>query len=117
LWPGNFAPTPTHAFFKVLHDKGKLLRVFTQNIDSLESAAGLPADCIVAAHGNFDAAHVVGSGAHVPVSEVRSAAFGVPADWDALSTKYGGPVKPSIVFFGEALPRRFFERAMDDVPR
>ena len=23
LWPGNFAPTPTHAFIKVLHDEGK----------------------------------------------------------------------------------------------
>ena len=87
LWPGNFAPTPSHAFFKVLDDKGKLLRCFTQNIDSLESAAGLSKDRIVAAHGNFDAAHVVGSGKDVPVEEVRQAAFGTPEDWDALATK------------------------------
>ena len=116
LWPGNFAPTPTHAFFKVLHDKGKLLRAFTQNIDSLESAAGLPADAIVAAHGNFDAAHVVGSGLAVPVEEVKVAAFGSAADWDALASRHGGLVKPSIVFFGENLPQRFFECAMADVP-
>ena len=37
---------------RMLHDRGKLLRVYTQNIDSLESAAGLPTDKIVAAHGN-----------------------------------------------------------------
>lgn len=97
LWPGNFPPTPTHCFFKVLHDKGALLRVFTQNIDSLESAAGLPKDKIVAAHGNFDAAHVVGGGRDVPVEEVRAAAFGNPEDWDALAKKHGGLVKPAIV--------------------
>ena len=39
---------------KLLHDKGLLLRCFTQNIDSLENQAGLPKQSIVAAHGNFD---------------------------------------------------------------
>lgn len=39
---------------RLLHAKGRLLRVFTQNIDSLEKQAGLPPDAIVAAHGNFD---------------------------------------------------------------
>lgn len=33
--------TPTHDFFKTLKDKGKLLRVYTQNIDGLESRTGL----------------------------------------------------------------------------
>ena len=33
--------TPTHEFFKTLKDKGKLLRVYTQNIDGLESRTGL----------------------------------------------------------------------------
>ena len=115
LWPGNFAPTPTHAFFKVLHDKGKLVRCYTQNIDSLEHQAGLPKEQIVAAHGNFDAAHVVGSGRAVPVEEVREAAFGDGAAWDALAARHGGLVKPSIVFFGEALPHRFFELAPYDM--
>ena len=116
LWPGNFAPTPTHAFFKLLDEHGKLLRVFTQNIDSLESAAGLSTERIVAAHGNFDGAHVVGSGASVPIEEVREAAFGTPDDWRALAKRHGGLVKPSIVFFGENLPMRFFERAEADLP-
>ena len=42
LWPGRYAPTPTHRFIRLLHEKGLLVRCFTQNIDSLESAAGLP---------------------------------------------------------------------------
>jgi NAD-dependent SIR2 family protein deacetylase len=33
---GNYQPTPTHHFIKLLHDKGLLLRCFSQNIDSLE---------------------------------------------------------------------------------
>jgi NAD-dependent SIR2 family protein deacetylase len=36
LRAGNYQPTPTHHFIKLLHDKGLLLRCFTQNIDSLE---------------------------------------------------------------------------------
>ena len=54
LFPGTFVPTPAHFFIKLLHDKGLLLRCFTQNIDSLENQAGLPKSAIVAAHGNFD---------------------------------------------------------------
>lgn len=53
LYPGNFQPTLTHYFFRLLHEKGKLLRVFTQNIDTLERLAGLPEDKIVEAHGSF----------------------------------------------------------------
>ena len=30
LFPGNYLPTPTHFFMKLLHDKGLLLRCFTQ---------------------------------------------------------------------------------------
>lgn len=58
LFPGTFVPTPAHFFIKLLHDKGLLLRCFTQNIDSLENQAGLPKEAIVAAHGNFDSKHL-----------------------------------------------------------
>ena len=56
LFPGSFRPTATHFFMRMLHEKGLLARCFTQNIDSLESLAGLPTDAVVAAHGNFDSA-------------------------------------------------------------
>ena len=51
LFPGSFKPTPAHHFMALMHKKGLLLRCFTQNIDSLESQAGLPAEKVVAAHG------------------------------------------------------------------
>ncbi len=30
LFPGNYLPTPTHYFMRLLHDKGLLLRCYTQ---------------------------------------------------------------------------------------
>ena len=35
-------PSPTHRFIKKLHDEGRLMRSYTQNIDGLEKRAGLP---------------------------------------------------------------------------
>lgn len=36
LYPGNYQPNYVHYFIKMLHDKGLLLRMYTQNIDGLE---------------------------------------------------------------------------------
>ncbi|CAE8624507.1 unnamed protein product [Polarella glacialis] len=72
MWPGNFSPTLAHYFIRLLHDKGVLLRCYSQNIDSLEREAGVPADKLIAAHGNFDAAHVIDT---VPEVEARELFF------------------------------------------
>ena len=125
MWPGNFEPTPTHKFLKLLDDRGVLLRCFTQNIDSLEAAAGLPPAQIVAAHGNFDGAHVAhrfdggGDGGPVDVDALRDAIMAGeegPGGWRAFNKAHGGLAKPSITFFGEALPKRLGERAGIDLP-
>ena len=101
LWPGTYCPTTTHLFIKLLHDKGRLLRCFTQNIDSLESAAGVPAELTVAAHGNFDSATCIDTGASVDPAELKAAIDAGPPGWQALRDREGGLVKPDIVFFGE----------------
>lgn len=41
LFPGQYQPTPTHHFIKLLADRGLLLRCYTQNIDGLERIAGV----------------------------------------------------------------------------
>ena len=100
LWPGRYAPTPTHRFIKLLDQKELLVRCYTQNIDSLESLAGTPKELVVAAHGNFDSATCVGTGASVPVEELKEAIGNggspevVEAGWKALAEKHGGLVKP-----------------------
>eukprot|EP00929_Paragymnodinium_shiwhaense_P066840 TRINITY_DN33583_c0_g1_i1.p1 TRINITY_DN33583_c0_g1~~TRINITY_DN33583_c0_g1_i1.p1 ORF type:complete len:326 (+),score=48.11 TRINITY_DN33583_c0_g1_i1:115-1092(+) len=117
LWPGQHKPTPTHYFLALLERKGMLRRCFTQNIDSLEAQAGLPAEKIVAAHGNFDSASCIRSHKKVDVDEVREAVFAGKDACLALGKKYGGLVKPDIVFFGEDLPRRFFQLSSEDLPQ
>ena len=57
LYPGNFTPTPSHYFIKLLHSKGLLLRHYTQNIDTLERVSGLPEEVVVEAHGTFHTSH------------------------------------------------------------
>ena len=47
----------------------------------------------------------------MPIEEVRAAIMGGAAACDALNAKYGGLVKPDIVFFGEKLPDRFYQLA------
>ena len=110
LWPGRYAPTPTHRFIKLLEQKELLVRCYTQNIDSLESAAGLPKDKVVAAHGNFDSASVVtgpSRGERVPIDEVKEAVAQGEPGWRKMVERHEGLVKPDIVFFGEQLPPRF----------
>ncbi|KFP80670.1 hypothetical protein N311_07834, partial [Apaloderma vittatum] len=53
LYPGNYRPNYAHYFLRLLHDKGLLLRLYTQNIDGLERVAGIPPDRLVEAHGTF----------------------------------------------------------------
>lgn len=118
MWPGaNTAPTPTHYFIKLLQDKGILLRCYSQNIDSLESATGLPAEKIVAAHGNFDSAHVIDTDPEVlvDIKELKAAIDKGEEGWEALRKEKGNLVKPKITFFGEDLPRRFGLLSEDDL--
>ncbi|KXS14399.1 SIR2-domain-containing protein [Gonapodya prolifera JEL478] len=60
LYPGQFKPTVSHYFIKMLQQKGVLLRNYTQNIDTLERVAGIPGDKLVEAHGSFASARCVG---------------------------------------------------------
>ena len=105
LYPGKFRPTITHSFIRLLHDKGLLLKLFTQNIDCLEREAGVPEDKIVEAHGSFARQSCIECHAAYPGDEIQKhiAARTIPR-----CPKCEGLVKPEIVFFGEALPADFF---------
>jgi NAD+-dependent protein deacetylase SIR2 len=48
--------SPTHQFIRVLQDKGKLLRNYTQNIDNVESYAGVFPEKIIHCHGSWKTA-------------------------------------------------------------
>lgn len=44
-------PTAAHWFIRWIYDKGWLTRVYTQNVDSLHLATGLPEDLVIDFHG------------------------------------------------------------------
>lgn len=54
LYSSNKGPTPTHRAFYQLHKEKRLKRVYTQNIDNLEIAAGLPEELVIKCHGSLD---------------------------------------------------------------
>ncbi|KAI4164040.1 MAG: hypothetical protein LQ342_002275 [Letrouitia transgressa] len=53
ILPSSNKFSPTHAFIKLLQDKGKLLTNFTQNIDNLEGHAGILPEKLIQCHGSF----------------------------------------------------------------
>lgn len=114
LYPGEYDPTPAHFFIKLLHDKGVLLRCFSQNIDGLETLAGLPKDKLVQAHGGFSAAHCIDCNAEHPVEKCKESFM---QEEVPRCSSCNGYVKPDIVFFGEALPVSFAERVKADFPK
>jgi NAD-dependent histone deacetylase SIR2 len=114
LYPGKFYPTVSHVFIALLASKGILFHLFTQNIDCLERAAGVPAELIVEAHGSFATQRCIDCGTEYPDSmmKVHVAKGEVPRciRKDNIETKCEGLVKPDIVFFGEQLPAIFRAR-------
>lgn len=64
--------SPTHAFIKLLQDKGKLLTNYTQNIDNIEANAGVVREKIVQCHGSFATATCVKCQFKVPGDAIFS---------------------------------------------
>ncbi|KUI69811.1 NAD-dependent protein deacetylase hst1 [Cytospora mali] len=58
--------SPTHAFIALLEKKGKLLTNYSQNIDNLESKAGISPDKLIQCHGSFATATCITCGHQAP---------------------------------------------------
>ena len=65
ILPSSKTFSPTHAFIRLLQDKGKLLTNFTQNIDNLESHAGISPSKLIQCHGSFATATCIECRHHV----------------------------------------------------
>ncbi|KAI0564281.1 Sirtuin [Gracilaria domingensis] len=110
-------PSPTHFFLAELQRTNQLLRLYSQNIDGLERAAGVSKGRTVLCHGSFLTATCIRSSCarRVPGSaiarDVRRAR--VPR----CPACRRGVLKPDIVFFGERLPDRVGSSIAADVSR
>lgn len=139
--------SPLHSFIKMLQDKGKLLRNYTQNIDNLESYAGVDADKLVQCHGSFATAscttcHWQMPGSHIfenirkmelplcpycyqkrreyfpTVTDANRGVDRRPSPYiNATVPKSYGVLKPDITFFGEALPSKFHKTIRKDITK
>lgn len=100
-------PTINHMFISEINKQGMLLMNFSQNIDGLDVKAGVPDDKLVEAHGNYRSAHCTKchyeKDINIFYEKVKKDEIYVCED------KCKGYIKPDIVFFGEALPERFFK--------
>lgn len=135
-------PSSTHRFIAELARRGRLRRVYTQNIDGLERRAGVPLDALVPCHGSFLTATCMRPSCRrtyenavfadtvamgdVPVCPACNSSpprEQLSADSDE-DNKYGhdeaaarAVLKPDIVFFGEPLPRRVNDCLEEDLHR
>ncbi|KAH8104056.1 SIR2-domain-containing protein [Cristinia sonorae] len=69
IYPSNFTPSPCHRFIKLIENKGKLLRNYTQNIDTLETRAGVQR--VLQCHGSFATASCVNCRAKFPGNAIE----------------------------------------------
>lgn len=110
LYPGQFNPTISHSFISLLDKKDLLHQLFTQNIDCLERKAGVSDGKIVEAHGSFATQRCIECKTEFADDLMREMVENgsVP---HCVVPQCNGLVKPDIVFFGEALPAEFREKA------
>ncbi|XP_037759907.1 NAD-dependent protein deacetylase sirtuin-1 isoform X3 [Chelonia mydas] len=111
IYPGQFQPSLCHKFIALMDKEGKLLRNYTQNIDTLEQVAGIQR--IIQCHGSFATASCLICKYKVDCEAVRGDIFNqvVPRCPRCPPDEPLAIMKPEIVFFGENLPEQF-HRAM-----
>ncbi|CAH1975885.1 unnamed protein product [Acanthoscelides obtectus] len=137
IYPGKFQPSPCHRFIKLLEKNKKLLRNYTQNIDTLEKVAGI--ERVIECHGSFATATCTKCGHKVKADAIRDVVLAqkiplceichVDHRETSISTDdfkaeeegrdyrglvASGIMKPDIVFFGEGLPDSFHTAMAED---
>ncbi|KAF9112354.1 NAD-dependent histone deacetylase sir2 [Mortierella sp. AM989] len=141
IFPSNFIPSPSHYFIKLLESQDKLLRNYTQNIDTLEQKAGIRK--VLQCHGSFATASCVRCGHQVPGDEIKDQIFKQEVAYCKVCKTPSPPpkakkrskaryhssdedddddddesnkalMKPDIVFFGEKLPQVFHQSLKED---
>lgn len=143
ILPPEHSFTPLHAFIKLLQDKGKLLRNYTQNIDNLEGNVGILPEKLVQCHGSFATASCVSCKYKIPgetlypnlmnkkiaycpfcenerknlirkFEKIEDEGLGnFGSKFETINSF--GVMKPDITFFGENLPDRYHSTIKEDV--
>mmetsp|Transcript_1016 Transcript_1016/g.2459 ORF Transcript_1016/g.2459 Transcript_1016/m.2459 type:complete len:368 (-) Transcript_1016:373-1476(-) len=104
LYPDkNPLPSRTHQFLRQLEVSGKLGRVYTQNIDGLEAAAGVRR--AIQCHGSLSKGRCLQC-RRVYKAEVFAPAIRAKQVAYCPRPKCEGVLKPTVTFFGEAIDNK-----------
>lgn len=95
-------PSFTHKFLAWLEERGQIELIVTQNIDLLHQKAGNKK--VLECHGTYSVAHCLSCGKEYAMPQIES----FLQKGSVPHCKCGGVIKPDIVFFGEQLPRDFY---------
>jgi len=116
IYPGSFKPSLSHRFIQQLEASGRLLRNYTQNIDTLERVAGI--NNVVYCHGSFATASCMNCKIKVNAEDIKEDIFtqNIPYCKRCTVTADGASniLKPDIVFFGEGLSEDFHNKVKSD---
>lgn len=85
-----------HYFLAELEKRGKLLRVYSQNVDTLE--VGIPDDKLRCVHGSWRENKCLQCGKSYSIEDLRES---VDNQQIPVCKECGGQIKPGIVFFGQ----------------
>lgn len=131
----NAQPNAAHRALAALEGAGRILGLITQNVDGLHHKAG--SRKIIDLHGRLDCVECLDCRSAITRADFqaeldrlnpgwRSLGAGIAPDGDALLENVdfdafevpacgecGGILKPGVVFFGEAIPRRRAAAALD----
>jgi NAD-dependent deacetylase len=102
-------PSPAHRAL-VAGEEGLLNAVITQNVDGLHQTAGNTN--VIEYHGNHRRLVCVGCGGKIDFTESEAGQIPYPICERCLA-----PLKPDVVFFGEAIPMAEMVRANEEARR
>ncbi|HZS06322.1 MAG TPA: Sir2 family NAD-dependent protein deacetylase [Blastocatellia bacterium] len=111
-WPEmrDARPNAGHLAFVELERRGQLIAMITQNIDGLHQRAGHRPENVIELHGTTAEAACLSCGDRIPVDEALARIeAGDPAP---NCEKCGGYLKPATISFGQAMPEREMQRAI-----
>ena len=134
----KYKPTVCHYFQKLLYDKNKLHRIYTQNVDNMEEEAGIPVNKVIHAHGSLNSATCNICGHTYPFDWILGKALKLfQLDWStqalSICLLYNQDqlvrseeivcdhceqfIKPNIVLFGENLPYEYIKSKDKDLSK
>ncbi len=103
-------PNPAHVSITKLYEMGLIEAVITQNIDGLHQEAGLPDKKVIELHGNNRRIRCMTCG---KISSIHEAQERIEGGDLAPECDCGGYLKPDTISFGQAMPQREVEKAVE----